>query len=216
MPEFVALIQTFDIFVCVESKIDELDIIPLPTGYLHFSKYRKGFEKKSGGISILYKQSIGHNIEFIESECEYVQWLKFKQDKSNILIGCVYVPPEGSRYASKDALEEIEREFLSFIGNNDKYALIGDFNARTGNLSDYVELDNDIVEIINNGYDEELPEIIFDYKNLISLNIPLKRCSQDKGRPNSFGYKLVDFCTRCNMYIANGRIGQDRDVGKTV
>ncbi|KAK3084099.1 hypothetical protein FSP39_008163 [Pinctada imbricata] len=112
-------------------------------------------------------------------------------------------------------MEEIEREFLSFIGNNDKYALIGDFNARTGNLSDYVELDDDIVEIINNGYDEDFREILFDYKNLIYSNIPLKRCSQDKGRPNSFGYKLIDFCTRCNLYIANGRIGQDRDVGKT-
>ena len=71
------------------------------------------------------------------------------------------------------------------------------------------------MEIVNNGIDEELRGILFDYQKLASANIHLKRGSQDKGRANSFGYKLIGFCRRCNMYIANGHICQDRDLGKT-
>jgi hypothetical protein len=32
------------------------------------------------------------------------------QDDKNLLLGCVYIPPENSKYASKEGFSEIEDE----------------------------------------------------------------------------------------------------------
>ena len=215
-PEFTELINNHDIFVCLESKIDELDKLELPRGYQHFSKIRKGCIRKSGGITVIYKQSLSNIITFHESDCNYVQWMSIKNehDSTNMLIGCIYIPPENSLYTSKDAFDDLEKEFMNFLGNYDKFALIGDFNARTSTLSDFIELDNDFYELIENDLDEEIREILYDHKKLVELNVPLKRYSEDKGRVNNYGHKLIDFCKRCNMYIVNGRLGADKEIGR--
>ena len=38
--------------------------------------------------------------------------------------------------------------------------------------------------------------------------------SQDTGRPTNYGYKLLSLCKNNNLYIANGRSGLDKGVGK--
>jgi hypothetical protein len=53
------------------------------------------------------------------------------------LLGCVYIPPENSKYSTIDAFTEIENEFISLLGNNSRYALVGDFNAKTSDLPDF-------------------------------------------------------------------------------
>ena len=63
---------------------------------------------------------------------------------SDVLLGCVYVPPENSKYASKDAFDDIENELLSFSRDGQLNALIGDFNARTGKLPDFIIPDDDM------------------------------------------------------------------------
>ena len=49
---------------------------------------------------------------------------------------------------------------------------------------------------------------------IILYNI-LQRCNKDTGRVNKYGTKLVDFCKRCNLFIANGRMFSDKGVGRT-
>ena len=51
---------------------------------------------------------------------------------SKILFGCIYIPPENSKYSSEDAFVEIEDELALFSQNNKNIALIGDFNSRYG------------------------------------------------------------------------------------
>ena len=46
-------------------------------------------------------------------------------------------------------------------------------------------------------------------------NLNEKRISQDKAKPNNYGYKLIDFCKNNNFVILNGRCGKDKHVGKT-
>jgi hypothetical protein len=36
------------------------------------------------------------------------------EDDKDLLLGCVYIPPENSKYASKEGFSEIEDEILSF------------------------------------------------------------------------------------------------------
>jgi hypothetical protein len=49
----------------------------------------------------------------------------------DIIHGIVYIPPENSKYASIDALSEIENDFQNFQTNNKYFCLHGDFNSRT-------------------------------------------------------------------------------------
>ncbi|VDI55160.1 Hypothetical predicted protein [Mytilus galloprovincialis] len=92
--------------------------------------------------------------------------------------------------------------------------VIGDFNARTGTLLDFVIPDENLVEVLDENLNDEITDFLYDYQNLISLKIPLKRCSEDKMRPNTQGYKLVEFCKRNNLYITGGRTGSDKGIGK--
>ena len=60
----------------------------------------------------------------------------------DLLLGVVYIPPEGSKYTNVSAFEECELELLELLSCNDALVcrpMCGDFNARTGNLCDLVE-----------------------------------------------------------------------------
>ena len=68
-----------------------------------------------------------------------VQWVKVSKtilvSDVDTLFGCVYIPPENTKYSSAEAYDEVENELLSLVKTNkSKVALIGDFNAKTGTL----------------------------------------------------------------------------------
>ena len=76
-------------------------------------------------------------------------------------------------------------------------------NARTGVLKDYLEQNKTITNVSGNESDvAKLEELGFD----------LSRNSRDKTR-NNYGYRLVELCKKCELLIANGRLGQDRGIG---
>ena len=157
-------------------------------------------------------------LHFIKSDSEYVQWVEFtKCLNSDMLLGCVYIPPENSKYSSEEAFIEIEDELLFFSRDHKNIALAGDFNSRTSYVSDIVELDDnrfDMLDISN------VPEyfnvnMLSNYK-LAEIGIPLERFkfSEDKARVNKYGQKLVEVCKRCSLYIANGRVYKDTFIGR--
>ncbi|CAG2186250.1 unnamed protein product [Mytilus edulis] len=150
-PEFSELVINNDISIFVETKTDKLDIISLPNGYSCFSKHRSKFKRKSGGIVIIYKSELEKFLTFLKTNSEFVQWIQFSKDllNDNVLMGCVYIPPEGSKYSSVDAFTEIENEFLHLSEPNLKNVLIGDFNAKTSTLPDYVIPDQHLLQILN-------------------------------------------------------------------
>ena len=67
--------------------------------------------------------------------------------------GIVYIPPENSKYASIDALSEIENKLQNFRKNNKYVCLHGDFNSRTSEESDFIDFDR---ELCNNENVEHL------------------------------------------------------------
>ncbi|CAG2186310.1 unnamed protein product [Mytilus edulis] len=85
----------------------------------------------------------------------------------------------------------------------------GDFNSRTASLQDF----NDLVDT-----DDFLAQNLIDINEfsnvdiLDKLGIQRKRHSTDLN-VNTYGRKLIQFCKNNNMYIMNGRIGND-EVGK--
>ena len=141
-------------------------------------------------------------LEFIKTDCEYVLWLNISKDlflsDQNILTGCIYIPPEFSKYSSNESFIEIEEELLSLSQNTENIFLIGDFNARTGIQNDFVIDDvklQDILHIEDDLNDCKSCHIVLSENNIVD------RHNQDLGRVNNFGLKLLDFCKRGNIFI---------------
>ena len=217
-PEFLDILYDHDISIFVESKLDEFDILELPPNFSYISKVRQKCQKKSGGIVIVYKTSLDLFLEFPKTDCEYVQWVRFKKgllfEENDVLLGCIYLPPENTRYTSPEAFDQIDEEFNNLISVSTFGALLGDFNAKTGKLKDYTIPDENLLDVLDLNHDMDLLEFLYDYENLQRLGIPLSRVSQDNNKPNSYGYKLIEFCNRLNFYIGNSRLtGIDFDIG---
>ena len=157
-------------------------------------------------------------MSFIDNECQFVLWVGVSKSlfnlDSDVLFGAVYIPPEYTRYSNVEAFDEIENELMSFCKNSYKYvSIIGDFNAKTGNLNDYIVPDETLLDILHLDSDDDILSYLFDFENLQSYNIPLTRSSECSCRPNNYGHKLLNICKKLNLYIANSRIGKDRGIG---
>ncbi|KAK3107329.1 hypothetical protein FSP39_011987, partial [Pinctada imbricata] len=214
LPEFQELIKTYDIFICVETKTDNLDILKVPSGYKYFLKSRKEFKRKSGGIAIFYKETLKNYIQFPTSISEFIQWVKISNviTQKPFVIGCVYIPPENSIYASNECFDEIENEMIQFLAEDTPITLIGDFNARTSDIPDFTQVDDNLFEILE--IENEIDIQFNDHINLTLNNIPLDRFTQDIKHANNYGNKLLNMCRKTNMYITSGRFGADRYIGK--
>lgn len=83
-PDFFLFMETYDILIFQETKIDQLDHLNLPNGYSYKAKHREQCTRKSGGIIIIYKSQIDKFLEFPESNSSFVHWLRINNDFLNI------------------------------------------------------------------------------------------------------------------------------------
>ena len=107
------MIKKYDILIFVETKTDEFDENNLPGVKQQFF-----FIRKSGGIIIIYKDTISKCLTFPTSNSEFVQWVEIGNESSHftkLLIGCVYIPPENRKYTSDRVFSEIENELMSLM-----------------------------------------------------------------------------------------------------
>ena len=66
-PEFIELVNKYDWICFSESKIDENDV----DSRLHQPRHQK-YQRKSGGISVFYKQSLSEHINNVNTESDYI------------------------------------------------------------------------------------------------------------------------------------------------
>ena len=119
--------------------------------------------------------------------------------------------PEDSTCIENDHFQIIQQGVCDLPDNVDHF-LIGDFNSRTRYILDYV---------IGNihGSDGDLSNIIDDnpynqtsvYSYLSKIN-KLQRKTLDNKPRNKYAICLADLCITSNMFILNGRFGND-DLG---
>ena len=184
-PEFIELVNKYDVLCFVETKTDACDQIDLP------------------GFQMVYMKNRASKV--VMTECYFILWLEMKGCvlgiDDDMLYGIVYIPPENSIYLSPDAFTQIEDERLTMLTKYETICLTGDFNSRISNdACIYISEDNEGTELLSDVYKLEL------------LNIPLKKNSMDT-KKNNYGNILSDLCKYNNMYILNGRVGEDRHVG---
>ncbi|CAC5396444.1 unnamed protein product [Mytilus coruscus] len=133
----------------------------------------------------------------------------------DVIFGCVYVPTENSKYSTIEAFEELENELNILTNTENCYvALVGDFNSKTGSLPDYIIPDESVVSMFDLDCDADILEYLYDFENLTQNKISLQRVSQCTCRPNKYGHRLLELCRKNNLYIANSRVGSDKDIGE--
>ena len=207
IPEFVELINRYDIIGIQESKTDDCDDINIPRYSIVYNNRRKLSRTKSGGIALLIKSEIRKYIKVeIKNESKIIQWFTIAPDISPtgnpINCGVVYIPPYGSKYAHEDPYAELQREILRYC-NNSEFILFGDFNSRTGEKNDFQEIDSFISEMhgLESIRDETLQ--VLDY--FTKCNVALHRSNSDK-QTNHYGNQMLEFCKTVDVFILNGRI----------
>ena len=121
-------------------------------------------------------------------------------------FGVVYIPLVNSKYASDDPYSELQREILRYCPNSKQIILLGDFNSRSGEKTDYVFID----ELISDqcGLDELVDENNAIVELFSANNVPLHRVNADKV-VNTYGAQMIEFCKATNLFILNGRFGDN-------
>ena len=193
-PDFSEIIKKYDIITLTETWHQKTECINkikgnFPKDYKFIDNARKNKNKKSkrnsGGILVCYKKRLHENIVTLDKTTENMIWLKVKKEylnaEKNLIIGGIYNSPINSTYTRRnnyDIFEKIQEKIMSFSENN--YVLMGgDFNARVGNMQDFIDENDEDIEILN------LPENyqISRYKKL--------RNNQDQHK-NNYGEKLIE------------------------
>ena len=161
------------------------------------------------GICIYVREEIFDDIEIVcdLSVSESIMWfiVNVKYVGYKFLAGVAYIPHEGSKYYSNDLFDNIIfdlAKFRSCYGESMPILMLGDFNARTGLVSDFIEVDESDSDILGLKNDSMFAEV-FD-----QFGIPINRENKDV-IVNDNGKNLIEMCKVTDLKILNGRIGEN-------
>ena len=181
-PEFVNTICKYDILCFTETKLDNTDVVSVP-GYNFLSQHRKqNYIRKSGGIGVLYKSELSSNVTMLETESDYIFWIRLDKSMFNIdndlILGILYIPPAQSRFLNEDELFCLETEITSMCAKSPFICITGDMNARTADMCDFIIADNFIADLMD--FDDDTLSFYNQAEQLDTLNVNKQRVSCDK------------------------------------
>jgi hypothetical protein len=214
-PDFLTWLNNYEIICLQETKTDDTDSICVPGYDVHLFNRQKITRYRSGGIAVFVKKEISKYITFDKhSNSNLIKFFKISKEVCNttsnedIVCGVVYLPPNGSKFSHNDPYFEMQNEIFRYCNDSKNIILLGDFNSRCGNLSDYTVTDDLICSTFELQNIQEEEGNIF--KQFEIQNIQLNRNHADISI-NNYGRQLVEFCKVNNLFIWNGRIGRDKD-----
>jgi len=198
--EFICIQETWDIDV----EDEYTKFFPNHTVYTCQAKSSSRGGRSMGGSVILVKNVL---TKYVKRVCEnfpsgvllVIDKPLFKLDKDTLFVN-LYVPPEGSPFYNDNDSNVIASLEATFEEHNllDLYfAMVGDFNARTGKLCDTSGFDNNIPEL------QEFSDMFVD-----TFDIERRSCDSVT---NKFGRILLQFCQTYDMVISNGRFGPESE-----
>ena len=116
--------------------------------------------------------------------------------QEDIFLAAVYLPPlQSQRKAGEDVISTLEKEIHKY-STQGQILLLGDFNARTGTLNDFIENDADDFLTIHSTYNRD-------------THCP-KRNNADY-TINKVGREILRLCIGNRLRILNGRLTGDLD-----
>lgn len=198
-PLFLKEINKYDIVFLDETHIgDGNNIQNIGPFNCHFicRNVSKRNNRFFGGLAILCKPNIKNHIKILNNSNPDYQWVKFKKEYFNfdrdLFICLVYNPPSGSTYTQglqKDILDSIEIDICKFKEKGN-ILLCGDFNARVGEVKDFITQDDNNYLPMPNDY--QIDKILLERKSP-DVNIDHR------------GKELIAMCVGNQLRILNGR-----------
>lgn len=198
-PDFIETIRGDDLIALSETHYGLNKELRL-AGYVIKKKARpksKKAKKFSGGVALAIRENLAGAIEILSSKSDNIMWVRIKCQNSDkdFMLGIVYISPINSSYTKNVLINqfrtwEILTDEIAKYKTHFRVGLIGDFNARTGQLSDLVS--NDDVRFT------DLPD---DYTVDLDI-IERKNCDETV---NTFGKRLIELCQMSGLRIVNGR-----------
>ena len=203
--EFLSHINKYDFVTLVETWMPDGETLSIP-GFYSFSKGRATHRKAkrfSVGISVLVKKSLRKGVKFFSSVSSKFVWWKLEISLFNLkkdIYGCsVYIPAQNSKYFKDNGENcpyvEIQWDILKFKKLGD-IILMGDFNARKGNLQDQIELNSVFTNLENTEGDF-----------LVGHKFPNMRSMDTK--TNKSGRSLVEILSANGLICLSGRTKGD-------
>ena len=149
--------------------MDNLDSISVPDFYL-MNKNRKHKKRASDGVAVLISDELVNYVCALDVEQVDSIWLKINNinNRHDLIICLVYLPPANSPYARRVIYDEIEDTIIAYCARyvNADFCIMGDLNAITGIADDF---------LVNSKYDSWQPDDELEMSTLNSLNIQVKR-----------------------------------------
>ncbi|EDO38264.1 predicted protein [Nematostella vectensis] len=197
-PDFLCNVKNCDLLVISEIWGHEaLDIPGFDTIVVNSPKKinTKKAGRSSGGILVAAASSFSRSVSVFKQEKDYI-WCKLDKRllslDEDIFICACYIPPSNSPYFDDEVFSNLENDIALFKGHG-KILLLGDMNARTGNLRDYPE-NTDSRHTVDHFY--PTPADSLKRKNLDS-------------QINSNGKSLIELCKALDLRILNGKTKGD-------
>jgi len=195
--EFLSYVENSDIICVQETWLDSYVDLDIP-GYSFFTSSRirsKGAKRNSGGVAVIFKSLYRRGISKLVSSTVDTVWCKFDKQffglENDLYLCNAYIPPESSSKSSNESPFEILSNDICKYSNLGDIVVLGDLNARTGQL-------------IENHFDT------FTFDNPITDGLCFTKNRQNRDiKVNNYGKTLIDLCSAADLTILNGRFAGD-------
>ena len=160
--------------------------------------------RASGGISLFVNNKIANGVDIAIKEHDWLIWNKFRKDYFNLdcdlYVACFYLPPVSSTHRVEDPFGIIENDILNFPSES-MFLLVGDHNARVGELADFV-----LAECLDEPFNFPSP-CYLDTLCIQAMDAAgrLSRVTPDH-YINDYGRRLIELCKTTSTLIFNGRV----------
>ena len=131
-----------------------------------FIREKSNKNDKPSGLAILANKKNEKYYKIVNTVSKWVTWLLVGNNSTNLdfVLGAVYIPCEKSILTSENIFEEISNDIVNIKAKYEiPFILMGDFNARTSILNDYLFFEDELIR--NTGTEEEMTQ------NLEKLNL---------------------------------------------
>ena len=199
-PEFLEHTSKYHIFGLIETHhisedIDQLQLL----GFKCFQTCRKKQKvgRKHGGLAVYVKENIIAGVQKVPTQGSETIVLKLKGDffklANDLYILFSYCVPSNSSFAVRtqfDPFSDLEQKIAS-LGSGSSLICLGDYNARTGDMLDFIENEDN--------YDITLPS------NYVTDTVATYARGNMDNTVNKYGESLISLCKSVPLRICNGR-----------
>ena len=190
-------IEKFDILACSEIKLFNIPADEFPNFEIFSFKQKSQLH----GLSLIARKELfPFSKKILNTKSKCVLWVVFGFSNSDFafIVGAIYIPGECSKFADKNDFEKICEDIITLKNKyNCPLIILGDMNARSGNLNDFLTISDVDLQF---------------KKEIENIGITTNRFNLDT-RINTYGRNLVNMWNDFNLKIVNGRFGNDLGVG---